>query len=110
MDKKVKNQKAVAEKVKNEVSAAEFANGKEIIIVNEKNDTVNLTDGKVDSFRQVDETRKTVRVYDGGNIAVAGGLGEDADLKELEKTANHCCRLQIHAPQGQSPLSRNGKP
>ncbi|MDY4186998.1 MAG: metallopeptidase TldD-related protein [Candidatus Borkfalkiaceae bacterium] len=87
MDKKVNNQKAAAEKVKNEVSAAEFASGAEIIIVSEKNDTVNLTDGKVDSFRQVDETRKTVRVYASGNIAVAGGLGDDVDLKELEKTA-----------------------
>lgn len=72
---------------KNVIKNAANDSGKEIIVISEKNDTVNLTDGKVDSFRQVDETRKTVRLYKDGKISVAGGLGDDADLKELEKTA-----------------------
>lgn len=61
---------------------------KEVLILKSRAETVNLTDGKVDSFRENDETQKTVRLYSDGKISVAGALGEGADLTELEKTAN----------------------
>ena len=48
--------------------------------------TLNITDGKVDSFREIDESTNTVRVYENGVIGVAGALGE-VDMAELEEKA-----------------------
>lgn len=56
-------------------------------LVNSSNEiTLNITDGKVDSYRVKDETQSTVRVYEDGKIGVAGALG-DADWTELERQA-----------------------
>lgn len=60
---------------------------KEVLILKSRDETVNLTDGKVDSFRENEQTQKTVRLYSDGKISVAGALGEGADLISLEKTA-----------------------
>lgn len=59
---------------------------KEVLITKVRSETVNLTDGKIDSFRENEETQKTVRFYQDGKISVAGALG-DANIAELEKTA-----------------------
>ena len=56
-------------------------------LVNKSNEiTLNITDGKVDSYRVKDETQSTVRVYENGKIGVAGALG-DVDLASLETQA-----------------------
>lgn len=56
-------------------------------LINKSNEiTLNFTDGKVDSYREKDETQATVRVYDKGVIGVAGELG-DPDFAELEAQA-----------------------
>lgn len=48
--------------------------------------TLNITDGKVDSYREKEETQATVRVYEEGRIGVAGELGTP-DFDALEKQA-----------------------
>ena len=56
-------------------------------LVNKSNEiTLNITNGKVDSYREKDETQCTVRVYDNGRIGVAGALGE-VDMDALEAQA-----------------------
>ncbi len=56
-------------------------------LVNKSNvTTLNITDGKVDSYRVKDETQCTVRVYEDGKIGIAGALG-DADFGALEQQA-----------------------
>ncbi len=56
-------------------------------LVNKSNEiTLNVTDGKIDSYREKDETQATVRVYENGTIGVAGALG-DPDFAALEKEA-----------------------
>ena len=56
-------------------------------LLNKSNEiTLNVTDGKVDSYREKDETQSTVRVYDNGTIGVAGALG-DCNFDALEKRA-----------------------
>ena len=56
-------------------------------LLNKSNEvTLNVTDGKVDSYREKDETQSTVRVYENGTIGVAGALG-DPDFETLEKEA-----------------------
>ncbi len=56
-------------------------------LVNKSNEiTLNITDGKVDSYRVKDETQRTVRVYENGCIGVAGALG-DTDMQALEAQA-----------------------
>ena len=56
-------------------------------LVNKSNEiTLNITDGKVDSYREKDEKQSTVRVYADGKIGVAGALG-DVDMQALEKQA-----------------------
>lgn len=59
---------------------------KEYVVNHEKEITLNITDGKIDSYRQKEETRTTVRAYADGKIGVAGALGE-TDLAALEKQA-----------------------
>lgn len=48
--------------------------------------TLNITDGKVDSYREKEETQTTVRVYEDGKIGVAGALG-DVSAEALEQQA-----------------------
>ena len=56
-------------------------------LLNKSNEiTLNITDGKVDSYREKDETQATVRVYENGVIGVAGALG-DPDFSVLEEQA-----------------------
>ena len=59
--------------------------------------TLNVTGGRIDSFRQQDETAGTVRVYDQGCIGVAGCLGEP-DEDALTKKAIEALELQIPYP------------
>lgn len=59
--------------------------------------TLNVTGGRIDSFRQQDETTGTVRVYDQGCIGVAGCLGEP-DEAALTKKAIEALELQIPYP------------
>lgn len=59
---------------------------KEFLINRSNEITLNITDGKVDSYRDTDEITNTVRVYENGKIGVAGALGK-CDFKELEKSA-----------------------
>lgn len=59
--------------------------------------TLNVTGGRIDSFRQQDETTGTVRVYDQGYIGVAGCLGEP-DEDTLTKKAVEALDLQIPYP------------
>lgn len=63
---------------------------KEFITVEEKSDTLNLIDGKIESYRENNQTKRTVRVYENGKIGVAGELGKaesENDKKELELRA-----------------------
>ena len=56
-------------------------------IINKSNEiTLNITAGKIDSYRVKDETQCTARVYEGGAIGIAGALG-DADMQALEAQA-----------------------
>ena len=48
--------------------------------------TLNVTGGKIDSFREQEETTGTVRVYENGCIGVAGCLGTP------DETALEACR------------------
>ena len=43
--------------------------------------TLNVTGGKIDSFREKEETTGTVRAYDNGCIGIAGCLGEPDEQK-----------------------------
>ncbi|MBR0082154.1 MAG: hypothetical protein IJP98_05395 [Clostridia bacterium] len=62
---------------------------KEFIKQTEHSYTLNVTAGKIDSFREVERTTGTVRVYENGCIGVAGCLGEpdEAELTEKAKEA-----------------------
>ena len=47
--------------------------------------TLNVTAGKIDSFREIERTTGTVRVYENGLIGVAGCLGEPDEEKLTEQ-------------------------
>ncbi len=59
---------------------------KEFLISKESSITLNITAGKIDSYRKKEETTGTVRVYKDGKIGIAGALGTP-DEKELTKQA-----------------------
>ena len=59
--------------------------------------TLNVTGGKIDSFREQEETAGTVRVYEGGSIGVAGCLGEP-DEEALTAKAKDALSLGIPYP------------
>lgn len=59
---------------------------KEFLINKESSVTLNITAGKIDSYRKKEETTGTVRVYKDGKIGIAGMLGTP-DEKKLEKQA-----------------------
>ena len=76
---------------------------KEFIKKTEHSVTLNVTAGKIDSFREIERTTGTVRVYENGCIGVAGCLGEpnEAELTEEAKEAlafgiPYPCRLEGH--------------
>lgn len=59
--------------------------------------TLNVTDGKIDSFRKQEEETNSVRVYENGNIGVAGNLGSiDEDM--LTSRAVEALSLNIKYP------------
>ena len=49
---------------------------KEFIKETQHTVTLNVTAGRIDSFRELERTTGTVRVYENGCIGVAGCLGE----------------------------------
>ncbi len=51
--------------------------------------SLNVTAGKIDSYRRTEETKNTIRVYEDGKIGIAGSLGEidEAALTESAKKA-----------------------
>ena len=58
---------------------------KEFIIKTNRSVTLNVTGGKIDSFREKEETTGTVRVYENGCIGIAGCLGTPDEQKLTEK-------------------------
>ena len=58
---------------------------KEFIRKTEHSVTLNVTAGKIDSFRELEKTTGTVRVYENGLIGVAGCLGEPDEEKLTEQ-------------------------
>ena len=59
--------------------------------------TLNITAGQIDSFREVERTTGTVRVYENGCIGVAGCLGE-ADEEALTAQAKEALSFGIPYP------------
>ena len=62
---------------------------KEFIRETQHTVTLNITAGQIDSFREVEKTAGTARVYENGCIGVAGCLGEpnEAELTDKAKEA-----------------------
>ncbi len=66
--------------------------------------TLNVTAGRIDSFRELERTTGTVRVYDGGCVGVAGCLGEP-DENALTKKAEEALAFSIPYPcRPEAPL------
>lgn len=61
---------------------------KEKMIWRNSSVSLNVTAGKIDSYRKNEETKNTVRVYDDGKIGVAGSLGEFDDGRLMEAAKN----------------------
>lgn len=59
---------------------------------------LNIVANKVESLRINESVSTTVRVYDGGNIGVAGKLGK-ADVQELTNQAKHNLAQNITYPE-----------
>jgi len=59
--------------------------------------TLNVTAGKIDSFRDLEKTNGTVRVYENGCIGVAGCLGEP-DESDLTAKAKEALAFSIPYP------------
>lgn len=70
---------------------------KEQIIRKKRSVTLNVTGGKIDSYRKKEETTGTVRVYRDGCIGVAGCLGK-SDAEVLIQKAEEALALGIHYP------------
>ncbi len=70
---------------------------KEFLTETSRSVTLNVTGGKIDSFREQEETTGTVRVYENGCIGVAGCLGTP-DEDALEKKAVEALALGIPYP------------
>ena len=68
---------------------------KELIRETQHTVTLNITAGQIDSFREVERTTGTVRVYENGCIGVAGCLGEP---NEEELTAQAIEALSFNIP------------
>ena len=70
---------------------------KEFLTRTERTVTLNVTGGKIDSFREKEETTGTVRVYENGCIGVAGCLGQP-DEAALTARAEEALALGIPYP------------
>ena len=71
---------------------------KEFIKSTQESVTLNVTAGKIDSFRRIEKTTGTVRVYENGCIGVAGCLGEPNE-EELTKKAIEALAFGIPYPE-----------
>ncbi|MBQ6316853.1 MAG: hypothetical protein IJI13_04960 [Oscillospiraceae bacterium] len=71
---------------------------KEFIRKTGRSVTLNVTAGKIDSFREIEKTTGTVRVYENGCIGVAGCLGEPNE-KELTEKAKEALAFAIPYPE-----------
>lgn len=58
--------------------------------------TLNVTGGRIDSFREQEETTGTVRVYENGCIGVAGCLGTPDEAALEKKAAEALEREEVH--------------
>ena len=70
---------------------------KEFLTKTSRSVTLNVTGGKIDSFREKEETTGTVRVYENGCIGIAGCLGAP-DEKELTAKAVEALNFGIPYP------------
>ena len=70
---------------------------KEFLTTTRRSVTLNVTGGKIDSFREQEETTGTVRVYEGDCIGVAGCLGAP-DEEALTANAKDALELGIPYP------------
>ena len=70
---------------------------KEFLTETHRSVTLNVTGGKIDSFREKEETTGTVRVYENGCIGVAGCLGTP-DENALTDKAKEALALGIPYP------------
>ena len=70
---------------------------KEFIINTEHTIALNVTAGKIDSYRETEKTTGTVRVYENGCIGVAGCLGEP-DEEALTAQAKEALAFGIPYP------------
>lgn len=70
---------------------------KEFLTKTNRSITLNVTGGKIDSFREQEETTGTVRVYENGCIGIAGCLGTP-DEQALTAKATEALALGIPYP------------
>lgn len=70
---------------------------KEKLIWKTSDISLNITAGKIDSFRRTEETKNTIRVYDNGKIGIAGSLGR-IDEKTLTEKAEKALSYGIEYP------------
>ena len=71
---------------------------KEFIKKTRRSVTLNVTAGRIDSFRETEKTTGAVRVYENGCIGVAGCLGEPNE-EELTKKAREALAFGIPYPE-----------
>ena len=77
---------------------------KEFIRETNRSVTLNVTAGTIDSFREIEKTSGTVRVYENGCIGIAGCLGEPNEA-ELTERAKDALRFGIPYPcEPEGPL------
>ncbi len=70
---------------------------KEFLTKTSRSVTLNVTAGKIDSFREKEETTSTVRVYEDGFVGIAGSLGRP-DEETLTSKAKDALELRIPYP------------
>ncbi len=70
---------------------------KEKLIWKNNEISLNVTAGKIDSYRRTEETKNTVRVYEDGKIGIAGSLGE-IDEEALTESAKKALSYGIEYP------------
>ena len=70
---------------------------KEFLTQTSRSVTLNVTAGRIDSFREQDETSGTIRVYGGGFLGVAGCLGQPNE-DALTQRAAQALSLEIPYP------------
>ena len=72
--------------------------------------TLNITAGQIDSFREVERTTGTVRVYENGCIGVAGCLGEPNEEELTEKAKERHMRVKDQIEQFHKELEEGISP